>query len=402
MNAPATDRDPSTRRPGAVRRVSAAVLVVIGCVLTPLGLVAVWTRTTLLDTDEYVATVGPLAGNHDVQEAGASRITARVMQATDLSERLEESLPPRAANAAPAVTAAVEQVVHDAAFRLLSSERFATVWENANRRAHAQIVAALTGSGNGAVELDDGKVTVDLSTAAERVRARLEELGFEAPARTGERVDPTIELFDASWLGEAQEGVDLLQTLAWVLPVLALLCFAGAIGLSGNRRRTVLRIGLGVAAGMAVVLVALNVARGPYLDLFPRADGRAAGGAAYDQVLHDLRLEARAVFALGIVVAIAAWLSGPSPAAVRVRRGVSSRGRAEAPGELAAWVGRSKRGLRVLVIGAGVVALIASDQLSGWVVLAIAIAVLALLALVEYVGRPLAPPAADRGQSSTA
>ena len=47
--------------PVGAQRVLVAVLVIIGCVLAPLSLVAVWTRNTLLDTDNYVSTVAPLA-----------------------------------------------------------------------------------------------------------------------------------------------------------------------------------------------------------------------------------------------------------------------------------------------------------------------------------------------------
>ena len=58
------------------RRIVGALLVVIGCLLVPLSLSAVWVRNTLLDTDNYVSTVGPLADNADVQHAIANRVTA--------------------------------------------------------------------------------------------------------------------------------------------------------------------------------------------------------------------------------------------------------------------------------------------------------------------------------------
>ena len=75
-----------------------------------------------------------------------------------------------------------------------------------------------------------------------------------------------------------------------------------------------LRAGLGIAGTMVFFLTALNLARGPYLNLFPQAEGKEAGGAAYDQILETLRLATRVVFALGLVVAFGAWLAGPSAA----------------------------------------------------------------------------------------
>jgi hypothetical protein len=41
------------------RRIVGTILLVVGCVLVPLSLSAVWVRNTLLDTDNYVSTVGP-------------------------------------------------------------------------------------------------------------------------------------------------------------------------------------------------------------------------------------------------------------------------------------------------------------------------------------------------------
>ena len=47
--------------PARLRSVLAAVLLVIGVVLVPVGATATWLRTTVTDTDTYVATITPLA-----------------------------------------------------------------------------------------------------------------------------------------------------------------------------------------------------------------------------------------------------------------------------------------------------------------------------------------------------
>jgi hypothetical protein len=388
----------SEHRPGRARRVFVAILVIIGCVLAPLSLFAVWTRNTVLDTDSYVSTVAPLAHNPQVIDAAATGVTERVMHATDLSARLTEALPPRAAKAAPAMTAAIKNVVYDGAVKILSSDQFAQIWTGINRRAHTQVVAALTGSGRGskAVKLQNGAVVLDLTPLADRVRARITKLGFDVNAKVpGRVVNPKLVLFQSSYLGWTQEGVNALQKLAWILPVLMLLCFGGAIALSHKRRRTVLRAGLGIAAAVAVLLTAINLGRVPYLGLFPRVIGRQAGGAAYDQVLHSLRVGGRAVFVLGLIVAIGAWLAGPSASAVRLRSMVTGRERSSEPGPFAVWVGHAKVGLRVAVVALGAIALVAVNQPSGWTVLVIAVLVLVALGIIELIGRPARPVASS-------
>ena len=389
--------DPSTkasepterRKPGRGRRMLVALLVILGCVLAPLSLIAVWTRNTLLNTDNYVSTVAPLATNQDVIDAVATRLTARILEVTDVKARLTDAIPPRAKAAAPALTAALQGVVHDATVKVLSSDQFGNIWEQANRRAHAQIVEALTGSGSGKVKIQNGEVTLDLSAAAKKVKTRINSLGLDLSSKLPQgQIDPKIVLFQSEYLAWAQQGIDLLQNLAWVLPVLMLLCFAAAIALSRNRRRTVLRSGLGLSIGMLLVLTALNLGRTPYLGLFPRAEGKQAGGAAYDQILHTLILEARVIFAIGLVIAFAAWLAGPSPSATRLRGVFSGRERTGEPGPFATWVGHSKVGLRIATIALGAIALVAVDQPTGLTVLVIAIAVLVILGIIELVGRP--------------
>ncbi len=66
---------------------------------------------------------------------------------------------------------------------------------------------------------------------------------------------------------------------------------------------------------------------------------------------------------------------------------VTGRDRSRAAGPFAAWIGRNRVGLRIVIIGAGVLALVAFDSLSGWTVVGVALVVLVLIALVEFVGR---------------
>ena len=78
------------------RRIVGAVLLVVGCVLVPVSLSAVWVRNTLLDTDNYVSTVGPLADDPAVQQAIANRVTDALFANVDVEKKVADALPPRA------------------------------------------------------------------------------------------------------------------------------------------------------------------------------------------------------------------------------------------------------------------------------------------------------------------
>jgi len=305
-------------RGGRARAIFSAVLIVIGCVLAPISALTLWAKTTLLDTDNYVSTVAPLATNEDIRDAIATRVTRRVMDSTDLVDQLEEKLPPRLAATAASARAAVEDRVHTIALKLVSAPQFAELWERANRRVQPQVVAALTGD-TGSLQLrNDGTVDLDLADVAHRVRTALADRGVDVSKVPPGQVNTTVELFKWPWLGTVQDAIDLLQELAWVLPVLTLLALGGGIALGRRRWRCTLWTGLGVAAGMAVILIGLQAGRGPYLDLFAQPEGRQAGGAAYDQVLHQLRVAAIVLLVVGLGVAVGAWLmdrrrAAPSP-----------------------------------------------------------------------------------------
>ena len=57
----------------------------------------------------------------------------------------------------------VQGWVHDQVGRFVASEQFAQAWAEANRTAHAQLVAALTGNESGGVVVRGDTVSVQLS-----------------------------------------------------------------------------------------------------------------------------------------------------------------------------------------------------------------------------------------------
>ena len=67
------------------RSVVATLLIVIGCILAPISVVAVWTKNLVTDTDRYVATVAPLASDPAIQSAIADKITTEIFTQLDVT-----------------------------------------------------------------------------------------------------------------------------------------------------------------------------------------------------------------------------------------------------------------------------------------------------------------------------
>ena len=368
------------------------MLVVLGCVLAPISVIGIWARNTLLDSEQYVDTVGPLADDPAIQQALADRVTTRLFESVDVEVELTDALPPEADFVTPFIADGLERFVHDATLRFAESDRFPRLWDRINRRAHTAVLAVLEGEGTETVDTRDGRVVLDVSAVIDQVSERLADLGVDVfEDASGERLPSELVLFESEGLTKAQSGVRLLDTLAYVLPVITLLLFAIAIAISPDRRRTGVRAALGVALAMAIVLTAFNLGRGFYLDAIEDA-GRStdAAAAAYDQVLGFLRLSLRTTFVLALAIAAGVWLVGPGRLATRIRTGVAGLARGRGGREETAvgrFVAAYRTALRLLVVALGLVVLVVlSHPGPGAVLITAALVVLGLL-LIEFLAR---------------
>ena len=139
------------------------VLLIIATVCAPAAVVARWTSHQLGDTDTYVQTVAPLASEPSVQAAITDQVTNAIFTRLDVQaitgqavQALEaQGLPPNIATALTALSGplsnGVESFVHDQVAKIVASQQFQDAWTAANRAAHAQLVAVLTGDQSGAV-----------------------------------------------------------------------------------------------------------------------------------------------------------------------------------------------------------------------------------------------------------
>jgi hypothetical protein len=357
----------------------------------PVSLSAVWVRNTLLDTDNYVSTVGPLASDPAVQQAIANRVTDALFANVDVEKKVADALPSRAGFLAAPVTNGIHSAVEGATLRLAQSDRFETLWEKANRRAHEAVVNVLTGGGS-RVSTKNGTVAIDTAQIVDNVKAKLDSKGITIFDGVKPRNDQFV-LFQSKDLAKVQGLVDLLQTLAWVLPFVALACFAGAIALSGNRRRTVQRGAIGVAFAVAVQLVLLKAGRNLYLDaVTTKQSTPGAAASVWDQLTTFLRTAGFTVIALALVIAFVAWVVGPSATATSVRGwwhrafGTSTT-EGEAPGPVASFVARSKPVLRGVGAALAVVVLIVWNHPTALTVLGIAVVFVVYLVVLELLGR---------------
>ncbi|MFG2882052.1 hypothetical protein ACGFYV_06960 [Streptomyces sp. NPDC048297] len=381
------------------RSVLAALLIVLGCVLAPLGALAAWTSDLLGDTDRYVATVAPLAADPAVQNAVATRATDALMDHLDVPDLLKGVAPkdrPLLQKGlgvlGGSVEGAVRSFVHDKAREVVASDAFDTIWRDANRQIHASLDKALTGSGGGAVRLENDTVSVDLAPVIEQIKTRLADSGLTAAEKIP-AVHTQFTVFQGDKVSRIKTYFRVLELAGLWLSVLAVVLTAAGVLTATHRRRTLIAAALGFAFATLLLGLGLTVFRVVYLDSLPRGVSQPAAASVYDTLTRFLRKEVRAVVALGVIVALAAWLTGPARWARAVRQvwhaGIAaSRAQTDRlglrTGPVGPFVRRHRVGIGWLLVAVAAVAFVLWNHPTGWVVVGLALALLFALAVVDF------------------
>jgi hypothetical protein len=116
-------------------------LLALATVLLFVSSLTVWSKRQLLDDQAWADSSSQLLANDDVRGAIAQKLSDALFARVDVEAQLRERLPKRSQGAAPALAAALQNTVGPAAAdRLLQRPRVQTLWENANKRAHAGVV----------------------------------------------------------------------------------------------------------------------------------------------------------------------------------------------------------------------------------------------------------------------
>jgi len=313
------------------RGIAVGALLVIGTLLwTALGL-GVWANRQALNTDNWVDTSGKLLEDDEIRTAVGLFIIDRLYNSDEVAAEIEKVLPPRLDPLAKPAANGLKEIARRNAGRILGTDAALTAWEEANRAAHDTLRRLIKSDvANSDVSLDLGSLFTQIATST------------GLPASAVDKLPPSVtELQIASGdnLRTGRKFVNLFKTIVWVLLVLAVGCFAGAIALSRDRRRTVIKVG-GCLIFAAVAIVALRRVGGSAV-----VDALAEAPNAHDvaddawtistSLLVDV---AQGSFLFGLFLAVGAWLAGEGRRATAVRR-ASAHSLREHPGVVRAGLG---------------------------------------------------------------
>lgn len=335
------DTQPTHNRGG--RAFVVGVFIVLSATLVAATSGGIWVRNTVLDTDDWVAAVGTLPDDPRVADAVSGFVAAEVISVTNAESEIENALQPIVGDDAdllgPPITAAVEDVVRNAADEVIQTEEFQEVWEEVNRIAHEEAVLLIRGDGD-AITSADGTVQLNLLPIVNGV---ITEVAADASKLFGTNIDiPQLSESDLQVPAEARQeletvlGVELpddfgvvtvyqdnrlaevQRTIRWTDDLLigagigSIVALVAAIGFSKTRRRTIAMIGIGIAIVATGLYIAADIIENDIVGHISDPSARQATDAAIDvALLRGLEGHLGWTVAISLLVAIGAWLSGP-------------------------------------------------------------------------------------------
>ena len=205
----------------------AVVLVVLGSMATLLAALAIYAHHVFVDRNGFANSV-----THAVKKPAVSR---------EISVRLGDAL----VSAAPDLVAG-ERVIEDAAASLVSSGTLDAVVEKAALTLHDAVF-----------EGEAEKLALDLSDGLQILGSVVATQDPELRTQITSAVEAeVVELERNTLITRVAHVGDVIDELAIVLPIAALVLFGAGIAVAADRRRALGRIGFGVAlAGPALFIV---------------------------------------------------------------------------------------------------------------------------------------------------
>jgi len=215
----------------------------------------IWVDHSLLNSDNFTATLSSTLDKPEVQKRIASVMVDEALRSGDISQRVEDRIPPQFAFATPAVNAGLQPFLERVATNILATAPFEGVRDNLISRLHHRLVAILENDRT-VLRVEGKSLTIDLNTAITRL---FDELGIEVPARLQEANPQIVLVKHTAVLGPTSWFVDHASTLKIALFLASIVSLAGAVFMAPNRARGVGAVGLALILTGSVLLLGLFI-----------------------------------------------------------------------------------------------------------------------------------------------
>jgi hypothetical protein len=320
-----------------IRAVASLLIFIITVIITPVALIGHWGHRTVVDSTQYLATVGPLVDDPAVQDAVSKVITDAVVKQVDTSSLVGGFLggfiqdKTIAEKLTDPIAAGINNLVYELVHTFVASKEFAKIWYTTNEVAQASLIALLEDRPNGPIQINGDKIVLDISSMLTAVQASLVNNGFDLASKIAiPKSDAEIVLAQSAAIGQLQLVYRLSAPVLQWFPLLIAILFGLSIALARNRSRTVLAVGIALVACAGATQVLMNAAETIFVDQLAGTIFESAAASFWATFFNYLLAGLYAVLVLGIVIAFGGWYAGVSRPATSMRtavgRGLHSMG----------------------------------------------------------------------------
>lgn len=309
-----TAEDTETAKKNPWRSIAVILLVIVSAVLLFLGNIFFWAGNTIAKTDKYVQTVTPLVEDPAIQTAVATYATQQIYNNIDVEPYIRETLPTRAAFLAPTLTSQLQNQTKSILKKIIASAKFKQVWIDSQTKAHKRFVSVATNyKGDGTIQLND----IYQYLSSELKNTPISFLANkQLPSSVGD-----IQVAQVKWLPFAHKLITRIDIWRILTISLLIITTAGAVFVSRRRRRTTITLGLTYAGIMALTLISVRIGREISANSV-NAQYQEAVQNAYQIISHQLITQTFVIMLVGLLIAIIAWISGPSRSAQAITQRV--------------------------------------------------------------------------------
>lgn len=212
-----------------------------------------WLKSTVLDTETFVATTQPLIAQPAVQDTLQRDISNALFEKVNVEEELQKALPENIAFLSGPLSSQIESFTSNKIGELLASPQVYQLWGTTLENVHSKLIDYIQNdNADGVISVNDVYVAISNQISED---SRLSFLtNRQLPPKLG-----TITLKEITWLPQVRSYVDILTATPLVFLGISLASFIAAIALSFNRRRVVLLAGILFMVMMFATLAALVV-----------------------------------------------------------------------------------------------------------------------------------------------
>jgi len=252
--------------------------LVLGAFLLLLGALLAWANATLFDSEGFANAASDSLQNEAVQDRLATRLTDRIV--ADDPER-----------------ARLRPLIEGASSAIIDSSQFEALFREAVERLHTRVF-----------DEDRNDLILDLTEATARILELIERTAPELAARIPPEVESgVITISESDFRTRLIRLADGVSFLAFALPVLSVVAFAGSVYFARNRNAAAFRLGMTLSGLAAVVLLALMLGGAVVGETVRDPANSSAAEGIWWAFMDSLRVTMRLVALLGAALAVGAW-----------------------------------------------------------------------------------------------